>query len=255
MMATDVCHAFSLSGKHVLVTGASSGIGRAVAVACAGMGATVYLTGRNEERLHDTLTLLPGTEHRLFVADLAVQAQREELVARLPELHGVVHCAGVGSRVLCKFIEKKDLDDVLKINLEAPVLLQTALLSQKRIKKEASVVFVASRAPYAPSVGNAIYSASKGAVLAYAKCLALELAPRKIRVNCICPAMVWTDLIVQGGVTKEELQEAQLKYPLKRYGTPEDVAYLAIYLLSAASSWMTGSEIDITGGGEGLLTL
>ena len=246
---------FSLLGKQILVTGASSGIGRAIALACANMGAMVYITGRDEQRLHDTFMQLPIGEHRIFIADLTEGGQREELVAGLPELHGVVHCAGVGSRVLCKFIEKKDLDDVLKINLEAPILLQAALLSQKKMKKAASVVFVASRAPYAPSVGNAVYSASKGAVLAYAKCLALELAPRQIRVNCICPAMVWTDLIVQGGITKEELREAQFKYPLKRYGNPEDVAYLTVYLLSAASSWMTGSEIDITGGGEGLLTL
>lgn len=83
--------------------------------------------------------------------------------------------------------------------------------------------------------------------MAYAKCLALELAPRQIRVNCICPAMVWTDLIIQDGVTKEEMEEAQLKYPLSRYGQPDDIANLALYMLSDASSWMTGSAVDLTG--------
>lgn len=243
----ELFNPFSLSGKHVLVTGASSGIGRAIAVACAGMGATVYLTGRNEERLHDTFMLLPAGDHKEFIADLTVQTQIEKLVSVMPQLHGVVHCAGVGSSMLCKSINKKELDDVLRINLEAPVLLQASLLAQKKIRKEASVVFVASRASYAPSAGNAVYSASKGAVQAYAKCLALELAPRLIRVNSICPAMVWTDLIIQEGVSKEELEVAQLKYPFKRYGNPEDVAYLAVYLLSDAASWMTGNEVDLGG--------
>lgn len=99
-------------------------------------------------------------------------------------------------------------------------------------------------------MGNAIYSASKGAIISYAKCLAVELAPRQIRVNCICPAMIWTELILQGGLTKEEMEEAQLRYPLKRYGQPEDVANLALYLLSDAAAWMTGSAIDLTGGAQ-----
>lgn len=142
----------------------------------------------------------------------------------------------------------------MNINFSSSVLLQSTILSSKKINKGASIVFIASRAATSPSIGNAIYSASKGAVISYAKCLGLELAPRQIRVNCICPAMVWTDLIIQEGISKEELEEAQLKYPLKRYGKPEDIAYLTIYLLSDASCWMTGSILDITGGGEQTLT-
>ena len=137
-------------------------------------------------------------------------------------------------------------------NFTAPVLLQGELLQAGKINKAASIVYVASRAAESPSIGNGVYSASKGAIISYARCLALELAPRKIRVNCICPAMVWTDLIIQDGVTKEMLEEAQQRYPLKRYGQPEDVANLAIYLLSGASSWMTGSCVDITGGANDL---
>ena len=140
-------------------------------------------------------------------------------------------------------------------NVEAPILFQTAILSKRKINKAASIVYVASRAANAPSVGNAAYSASKGAIISYAKCLALELAPRLIRVNCICPGMVWTELILKDGVDKEQLEQSQLTYPLKRFGQPEDIANLAIYLLSDASSWMTGSSLDISGGGEGILTL
>lgn len=143
-----------------------------------------------------------------------------------------------------------DIDHIMKPNLEAPVLLQAAILAKKKINKAASIVYIASRAANAPTVGNAIYSASKGAIISYAKCLALELAPRQIRVNCICPAMVWTDLVLQDGVTREDLQEDEKRYPLKRYGTPEDIANLAIYLLSDASGWMTGSNIKISGGGN-----
>ncbi|MCQ2183061.1 MAG: SDR family oxidoreductase [Bacteroidales bacterium] len=239
---------FSLAGKQILVTGASSGIGKAIAIACAGMGATVTATGRNEQRLAETISLMPGGDHRAIRADLTRQEDIDALVEQLPKLDGFVQCAGVGSRVLCKSLKKEDLDHVFQPNVEAPILLQTAILEKKKLNRSASVVYIASRAAEAPSIGNAAYSASKGAIISYAKCLALELSARLIRVNCICPAMVWTDLIVAGGVDKEQLEEAQTHYPLKRYGQPEDIANLALYLLSDASSWMTGSCIDITGG-------
>lgn len=172
------------------------------------------------------------------------------MVEKTPVLDGVAHCAGVGSRVPCKSLDQESIDYVMKPNFEAPVLLQAAILSNKKMSKGSSVVFVASRAYESPSIGNAAYSASKGAIISYSKCLALELAPRQIRVNCICPAMVWTNLILQDAVTKEELEEAQKAYPLKRYGKPEDVANLALYLLSDASVWMTGSSINLTGGAQ-----
>lgn len=243
---------FTLVGKQILVTGASSGIGKAIAVACAKMGATVIVTGRNYERLNETLNLMPHGDHKSISADLTMVEDIESLVAELPKLDGLVQCAGVGSRVFCKGIDKEAIDHIMKTNLEAPVLLQTAILAQKKINKAASIVYIASKAADFPSVGNAIYSASKGAIISYAKCLAIELSPRQIRVNCICPAMIWTDLILQEGMTKEEMEKAQLLYPLKRYGQPDDVANLALYLLSDASTWMTGSAIDLTGGAQQL---
>lgn len=243
---------FTLVGKQILVTGASSGIGKAIALACAKMGATVIVTGRNVERLNETLNLLPDGEHKAISADLTKAEDIETLVTELPKLDGLVQCAGVGSRVFCKGLNKEAIDYVMKPNLEAPVLLQTAILANKKINKAASIVYIASKAAEFPSMGNAIYSASKGAIISYAKCLAIELAPRQIRVNCICPAMIWTDLILQEGMTKEDMEEAQLSYPLKRYGQPEDVANLALYLLSDASTWMTGSAIDLTGGAQQL---
>lgn len=243
---------FSLEGKTILVTGASAGIGRAIAIACAGMGAIVCITARNKIRLDETMRMMEGMGHLSLAADISVQENINSLVTGLPKLDGVVHCAGVGSRVLCKSINEKDIESVLVPNFKGPVLLQTALLSQKKVNKSASIVFIASRAADVPSVGNAVYSASKGAIISYSKCLGLELAPRQIRVNCICPAMVWTDLIVQDGISKEDLELSQLKYPLKRYGQPDDIAHLTVYLLSNASCWMTGSCIDITGGAKEL---
>lgn len=244
---SEVFNPFSLQGKTILVTGASTGIGKSIAISCAKMSATVIITARNEERLNATLAQMPG-DHKTVKADLTNSADIESLVASLPKLDGIVHNAGVGSRVPCKMISEENIAEVMRPNFEAPLLLQTALLKDKIINKSASIVFIASRAASVPSMGNAVYSASKGAIVSYARCLALELAPRLIRVNCICPAMVWIELILKGGVTEEVLHKEEQKYPLKRYGKPQDIANLCLYLLSDASIWMTGSAIDITGG-------
>lgn len=241
---------FSLEGKTILVTGASSGIGRGIAIACSKMGATVILNGRNNQKLCETLSQMKEGKHKIIVADLTNCDSIIEVMNDLPDLDGVVHCAGIGQRVLCKVATETDVDSVMNTNFKGPVLLQTELIRRKKINKGASIVFIASISTWSPSIGNAFYSASKGAIVSYANCLALELAPRKVRVNCISPAMVWTDLILQEGVEKEQLKTDEQKYPLKRYGTPEDIANLAIYMLSDASTWMTGSNVKISGGGN-----
>lgn len=239
---------FSLQSKTVLVTGASSGIGQAIAIACSRMGANVVANGRNVQKLESTMSALEGEGNIMLPGDLTKSEDIANMMAQLSKLDGIVHCAGIGHRQPTKLLTEAEIDKVMNTNFRAAVLLQTELMKSKKLNKDGSVVFVASAAPQMPSFGNAVYSASKAAIIGYAKCLALELAPRGIRVNCICPAMVWTDLIMQEGVGREELELAQQKYPLKRYGQPEDVANLAIYLLSDASKWMTNSCIDITGG-------
>ena len=241
---------FSLSSKTVLVTGASSGIGQAIAVSCSRMGANVVINGRNLAKLENTLSQLVGENNSVIAADLTKDEDIAKLADSVPQLDGIVHCAGIGHRMPAKLLTENDIDSVMKANFNGAVLLQAALLMKKKVKKDSSIVFIASKAADYPSPGNAVYSASKGALISYARCLALELAPRGIRVNCICPAMVWTDLIMQNEVTLKQLQESEKSYPLKRYGKPEDVAYLAVYLLSNASSWMTNSCIDLTGGGQ-----
>lgn len=242
---------FSLIGKKIFVTGASSGIGRETAILCSKMGAQIVVTGRNEERLGLTLSMLEGVGHRAIVADLTENDQVEKLVKECPLLDGVVHCAGIGNRTLLKNVQEKDIERVMNTNFNAPVLLQRMFIKAKKVKSQASIVFIASRAPFAPTIGNGLYSASKGALIAYSKVLGLELAPKLIRVNCICPAMVWTELIERdASLLGIDYHEAEKAYPLKRYGKSDDVANLVVYLLSDASSWMTGSCIDITGGGE-----
>ena len=247
---TDTFNPFSLNGKTVLVTGASSGIGRGVAIACSKMGATIILNGRNRQKLEETFAQLGEGDHRIMVADLTNSNSVSQMMVEMPNLDGIVHCAGIGQRVLCKLATANDVDAVMDTNFKAPVLMQTELLKQKKINKGASIVFIASIATWSPSIGNAFYSASKGAIVSYANCLGLELAPRNVRVNCISPAMVWTDLVLQEGIDEELLREDEKKYPLKRYGTPEDIANLAIYMLSDASLWMTGSNVKLSGGGR-----
>lgn len=242
---------FSLEGKTILVTGASSGIGRAIAIACAEAGASVVLNGRNVARLNETLSQIRGEVHIVIPADLTIAEQRHALVEQAPELDGLVQCAGIGNRVPCKAIGEEDIKVAFGPNIEAPMLLQAELLRERKIKKGASIVFMASIAARSAVAGNALYSASKAAIIAYANCLALELAPRQIRVNCISPAMVWTDLALVGA-SREELEHDQLKYPLKRYAQPEDITGAAIYLLSDAASWVTGSNIELTGGTQTL---
>lgn len=242
---------FALKNKKILVTGATSGIGQAIAVMASKMGAIVVATGRNEEKLHETMSLMEGEGHKIISADLTKENDILHLTEMCDNLDGVVHSAGISDRTLSKGVMTEDIDRVMGANFDAPVLLQGMLLRKKKIKQQASIIFIASRAPFSPNHGQGLYAASKGALIAYSKVLGLELAPKKIRVNCICPAMVWTALVRR----EEELfgidySEVEKKYPLKRLGQPEDVAALAVYMLSDTSSWMTGSCVDLTGGGE-----
>lgn len=252
MKRLETYNPFSLKGKTILVTGASSGIGRSIALECSRMGAHMFITGRNPERLYEVQkSFLQGNDNVSITADLTSTEGINTVADTVDTLDGIVHCAGIGDRTLSKMVREKDIKRVMDTNFNAPVLLQRALLKRKKVNKGASIVFIASRAPFAPTIGNGLYSASKGALIAYSKVLGLELASQKIRVNCICPAMVWTELVERdAALTGVDYQEVEKSYPLGRYGKPEDIAYLSVYLLSNCSEWMTGSCIDVTGGGE-----
>lgn len=240
---------FSLDGKTILVTGASSGIGQETAIQCSKMGAKVVITARNEERLKDTFDSLEGDEHMLFLAELTNQSQVESLVSQLPTLHGVVLCAGKGMTLPFPFCTREKYDEIFNVNFFAPIELLRLLVKKKKLAQESSVVFVSSIGGVESfSLGNGVYGASKAALNSTMRFCARELATKKIRVNCVNPGMVNTKLIQGGIITDEQHKLDMEKYPLKRYGEPEDIAYGIIYLLSNASSWVTGHSLIIDGG-------
>lgn len=242
---------FSLSGKTILVTGASSGIGRATAVECSKMGAVCIITGRNAERLQETFAALEGDGHRQYLADLTEQNDIESLVGQLSPLDGAVLCAGIGMTVPVQFASRDKFDKIFNTNFFSQAELIRLLYKKKVLKNAASVVLIASIGGITSfNYGNGIYGASKAALNSYMKYCAFEFAGRKIRVNSICPGMVETPLIVRSSITEEQNKQYIAKYPLKRLGTPEEIAYGAIYLLSDASAWITGTSLFIEGGGD-----
>ena len=210
---------FSLENKTILVTGASSGIGRAIAIECSNMGATLIISARDEARLNDTFAQLSGKEraHQCIIADLLNMEEMNGLLSKIVKIDGLVLCAGRGVTLPYQFASREKFDGIFG----------------------GTRIF---------SGGNSIYGASKAALNSIMKFCAKEFASRKVRVNSICPGMVDTPMVHRGTISEEQLKEDMERYPLKRYGLPEDVAYSAVYLLSDASSWITGIDLIVDGG-------
>ncbi|MFC5871303.1 NAD(P)-dependent dehydrogenase, short-chain alcohol dehydrogenase family [Chryseobacterium arachidis] len=240
---------FSLAGKSILVTGASSGIGKSIAIECSKMGAKLIILGRNEERLRETYNELEGDNHQMYSAELTSKEEVKSVLNDLPLIDGLVNAAGILKRTPFKLLNLDMLEEVMKVNFLAPAMFTKELLHHKKIGKGASIVFISSiSGNYCSSVGNTAYSSSKGALNALSENIALELSARNIRVNTVNPGMIATDMLYQKSLSEEQIKEDLENYPLKRYGKPEDVAYAVIYLLSEASSWVTGSSLLIDGG-------
>ena len=240
---------FSLEGKTILVTGASSGIGQETAIQCSKLGAKVILTARNEDRLKETLSQMEGDGHQMILAELTKQEDIERLVGEVSGLQGLVLCAGKGMTSPFPYSTREKYDEIFNVNYFAPVELLRLLVKKKKFEKESSVVFVSSIGGISSfSLGNGVYGASKAAINSTMKFCARELAPKKIRLNSVNPGMVNTKLIQGGPISEEQHRLDMEKYPLKRYGEPEDIAYGIIYLLSDASSWVTGHSLIIDGG-------
>ena len=243
---------FSLIGKSILITGASSGIGRGIAIECSKMGARLIINGRNAERLKETFDMLEGKDHIAIIADLSKQEEIERLVKDVPEINGCVHSAGIPKIAAVKFIDRMLLDDILNINTVAPILLTSLLLKKKKLQKKSSIVFISSISGVCvANTGESSYSATKGAISGFVKGAAFELAAQGTRVNSINPGLVPTRILELSNTvfSEDQLKDRMYgRYPLKRVGTPEDIAYGAIYLLSDASSWVTGVNLIIDGG-------
>ena len=240
---------FSLIGKTILITGASSGIGKAVAQQCAAAGATCIITARNQSRLQQTLDSLEGEAHQRVIADLTDLSVIERRPSELPKLNGVVCCAGVVETKMLKFSEDDDLQQLFNTNTFSIIRLLRILVQKKRLQKESSIVMISSisgvKCGY---LGGSIYGATKGALEGFVKATALELAPQKIRVNTVTPGMIETHLLDDIAIDADQLESDKLRYPMKRYGLPEEVSYAVVYLLSDATRWTTGISLLLDGG-------
>ena len=240
---------FSIEGKTILVTGVASGMGKATAVACAKMGAHVVGADFNSEGMAQTISELEGEGHQQYTINLADENTWGDMVANIPVLDGIANCAGIANMNPFMFVNRDEFDKVFNINFFGPVLLAKSIIKAKKLNKGGSIVFVASvDGPRVVHAGNSVYSAGKSALVGMTRNMAVDLASKKIRVNCVLPGTTDTPLIRTANVTEESLAEVAKTFPLKRFGKPEDMACGIIYLLSDASSFVTGTELVIDGG-------
>lgn len=242
---------YSLEGKNIMVTGAGSGIGRATSVECAKLGARLILLDINSNGLTETKNMLeaPEREHIAYTIDLSDETAIAAMVKELPVIDGCSHNAGITNLVPVQFISSEEIERIHRVNFIAPVILTKYLVKKKKLNRPASIVFTASAGGvFCASIGNAIYATSKCAIDAYMRTAALELAAKGIRCNSVNPGMVETALISRGQVSAEQHEKDKENYPLGRYGQPVDIAHAIIYLLSDASSWVTGTALKIDGG-------
>lgn len=241
---------FSLEGKTILVVGASSGMGREIAIECSKMGAKMIVSSRNEQKLKNVVAEMDGKDHLVLPVDLTKQDEIENLVQTIPVVDGMLIGSGIGLALPIQFCSREKFDQVFNLNFFAYTELTRLLYRKKKINKNGSIIFISSLAAgFSLVVSNAIYGSAKAALNNFMKYAALEFAPRKIRVNTINPGMVHTPLTAAGSISDADMEkDMNENYPLKRYGEPRDIAPLAIYLLSDAASWVTGQAIVIDGG-------
>lgn len=243
-----VYNPFTLTGKTVLITGASSGIGQTIAIECAKLGATCVISGRDEKRLHATFNQLGRGDHLILEGDITDRESLLSMVSHCPQLDGVVCNAGINKTDPIYFLKQQDIEDVFAVNTIAPMMLLQALLNQRRINPKASIVFTSSIDAVTPAITTTAYGASKAALTNFMKVCAKELAPRKIRSNAIHPGMVETPILKEMHMSEDEINRDKEQYIMKRYGRPEEIAWAVIYLLSDAAAWVTGSVLTIDGG-------
>lgn len=235
---------FSVADRTILVTGASSGLGRHIAVTLARRGARLVITGRDAERLRATHAELPGDGHVQVTADLTQAEDRDRLVQAAGSLNGVVHCAGLQKHCPVRQLSETLMTEMYQVNFLAPVMLTQRLLQANAIAQQGSIVFMLSTAAHIGTRGLGPYSAMKSGLLGIIKCLALEQAKRRIRVNGISPSAIATPM---WEAHQGLLEEQKARHPLG-LGTPDDVANGVVYMLSDASRWVTGTSLVMDGG-------
>ena len=247
---------FSLKDKIILVTGASSGIGLSICRAVVASGGKVIGIARREDQLKEMERELSPEYASYIQADLSLDADIEKIVTKMPEVNGLVYAAGITKLSPLKFIKRQDLEEVMNINYFSMVLLLSQITRKKKIKRNAysSIVLISSVAQQIGTKSSLLYTGSKGAMSAGSRVIANELSLQKIRVNTIEPGMVQTAMAseMEDMLSKEVVEKDMKQYPLG-YGTPEDVANAAVFLLSDASKWMTGQSLTLDGGRYKLL--
>jgi len=242
-----------LTGRLVLVTGASSGIGREAAIFLSGCNARLVLAARNRERLEQTASLLEGTGHRVESIDLASTDEIPAWIKRLSEetgpLHGVVHCAGAHSAYPLRVLTTEKLESVMRINVSAALMLAKGFRQKGCSTAGSAMVLVSSVAGLVGEPGIAAYATSKAALIGLSRALAMELAGQGIRVNCIAPGFVQTEMgdRLREALTPEQFLALEAKHPLG-LGTARDVAHGIGFLLAETSRWITGTTLVIDGG-------
>lgn len=246
---------FYLNGKLILVTGASSGIGLSTAIELSKLGARLILVGRSIENLQETYERLYNKHvHFIEQFDLSeielIPSWMNELAKKTGEpLDGFVHSAGVYQITPLKSLNNNQLIKILNINLNAGLQILRCCCKKNVAKAGSSFVFLSSISGIFGEAGLVAYSASKGAIISAVKTAAVELAPNKMRVNCIIPGLIDTNMSqnIRNQIGEGNFNEIVKKHPLGM-GAPEDVAHAAIYLLSDASRWVTGTSIVVDGG-------
>ena len=246
---SEIFNPFSLKGKIILVTGASSGIGRETAIVCSKMGATVIVSGRDKQRLDKTVSCLHGFGHTSITCDLSSPENIIKFIESLPKLDGMVLAAGIVEMWPVLFATKDKFDKIFNTNFFSPIEIIRYTVKKKKYVPGLSIVVIDSIAGNDDFVvGNGIYGAGKAALKSFLKFCSLELIGKSIRINTVSPGLILTPMHTNGSVDNEDLDKAIEKVPMKRWGTPEDVAFASIYLLSEASSYLTGSDIKVDGG-------
>ena len=244
---------FTLAGKNILVTGASSGIGRQCAVDCSRMGAKVVLVARNEKRLQATLSSLEGDGHSAYSFDLRQTEGLKGFVSSVVrdngKISGLLHCAGVEITQPVQLLTDKDYEEAFRVNALSAFELVRQLCPPKHFMAGGSIVLISSITSVIARNGLAAYSASKGALVSGARVFASELAKRKIRVNCISPGTILTPMMESylSSLSEEDQKRRLESFPLG-LGQTSDISFASIYLLSDASRWVTGQNIVIDGG-------
>ncbi len=237
----------NLKGKRILIFGATGGIGYSVVETCLSIEGEVIVSSRSEEKLKSIAKKRDNIQ--ISVLDLCITSEYESFVNTLPQIDGVVFTNGKIEPFPTKHLKSKHISSMFDVNFSSIVELVSVLLKKGKLNNSASLVFLSSISAHHPYQGGAMYSASKAALTAYARTLALELAPKKIRANVVSPALVKTKMFddTASAYTTDVFNQFLDRYPLG-VGEPKDVAGMIAFLLSDLSRWMTGTEIIMDGG-------